>query len=270
MSNPINAIKVASLLGAIPFASAPSLAQTNGSGYIGVSYEIRDVEVGPVVDGDGGTLRVDGAYAFPLGSNFNLQIDAAFSRTSYDDGLGGHPLADQNALSGGIHLFYRNEHFSAGVFAGYANLWQEAGPNERKLGGGVEANAYLGPVSLGAVYARLDGRGAFGSDVDGFELTARVFPTDNLAIRAKYSYADVDFPGFDIDPRGTSLSVEYLPRSLPISFQLGATRQRISEFDVTFNSLYFGLRYQFGPQSLRQRDREGASAAMLVDLFSPR
>jgi hypothetical protein len=257
----------AGIAGTISCISAPALAQPSSSGYVGLSFETRDVNLGPV-DGDGSTIRGDGAFVVGLGGKFNLQVDAAYSRTDWNNL--GHPLGDQGAFTGGAHLFYRNDHFSAGIFAAYAKLGQEAGPNDSRTGGGIEANAYIGPVSLGAVYARIDAKGPFGSDLQGVDVTARAFASDNLEIRAKYSYADVDFPGFDIGPRGMSLSAEYQPKKLPFSFEAGVARQRIGDFDVTFRSVFVGLRYNFGTHTLKQRDREGASAQHVAELLFPR
>jgi hypothetical protein len=261
-------LRAVCFIGATSCISAPALATADSSGYVGLSFETRDVNLGPVVDGDGLTIRADGAFVVGLGGRFNLQVDGAYSRTDWNSL--GHPLGDQGILAGGAHIFYRNDHFSAGIFGGYAKLWEEAGPNDTRFGGGVEANAYIGPVTLGAVYGKFDAKGPFGGDLQGVDLTARVFPTDNFAVRAKYSYADVNFPGFDIGPRGMSLSVEYQPGKLPFSFEAGVARQRIGDFDVTFRSAYVGLRYNFGTQNLKQRDREGASAQPVTELFFPR
>lgn len=262
MSRARNIAKSAAFIAAAFFSSSALFAQTGGGGFVSASYEDYDFRIGTSHD-EGGTMRIDGAYTIPLGSHLNLQLDAGLTRTTYQ-------VKDNfEVASTSANLFYRNDHFSIGAFAGYAHLSVPGGRNDYQAGGGVEANAYLGPVSLGAIYAMLDTRTSFGTSFKGFDLTARVFPTENLAIRAKYSIVDVGFPVLDPDLRGTGLSVEYQPPHLPLAFQLGVTRQRISEFDYTYHSVFAGVRYVFGNQSLRYRDRH-TTAAVFTDLFTPR
>lgn len=254
MSIRITSVKLAGLLGAVFFASDPAFAQ--GSGYVGVRYEMFELDLGGVIELDGGAVRVDGAYVIPLDGNFGIQLDASVARARTES-FG----QDSETLSGSATLFYRTDHFSISAFAGVGKLWVHGAPNDDHFGGGIEAKAYLGPVSLGATYSMIDSEGAFGTSGDGVDLSARFFPTDNLALHAGYTMLDVDFGPADFGLHVWRLGIEYQPRNFPLSFHGGYSRTESDSLGFTQDQVHIGLRYNFGTQTLKQRDRSGASLA---------
>ncbi|NEX94481.1 hypothetical protein [Caulobacter sp. 17J65-9] len=226
---------VASAAAAALFAAAPAFA---GAGQVDLSYSNVEDEVD--------VINLGGAAVTGIGGDWNIQGDATVHRV--DTGFGA-----MNFTDAALHLFKRTDGFAAGVYLDTSDVSMASA-----WGLGVEGAKYFDQATISGSLG-MNTIDMMGSDADGWNasLGATYFPTDNIALGASVSYADIDF----IDSvTSWGLSAEFKPETMPVSFFAGYANQDIASFsgdDVTTWTL--GLRWNFGSGSLKERDRSGAS-----------
>ncbi len=223
---------------------APGVAAAQ-TGYVGAVYG----NVDPDGAGDEDFYGIEGAVAFSGSGSIVFEVDASIvdaddSDTSY--GLTGHVLM-------------RNDSHAVGGFIGLA----DSENSDTTWFGGLEANKYFDQWTLaGAVfYGNNDD-----NDVDGYGINVegRYFVQDNLRLDANIGYGQVDTGVGDDDVTTYGVAAEYQLASFPVSFTAGyhTFDSDAAEADVWS----IGIRYNFGGQTLRDRDRSGASQASLTSV----
>jgi hypothetical protein len=243
-------------------AAAPAFAQSaSPSGYAGGGYgrTSADVEIDGVDFGDdeGDSWRVDGAIVFPLGSTAGLQVDGEYLRLQGDGD-------DADVLSGTAHLFNAGERGAYGVFAGVSDaddltFWS--------VGGEAQANFDRTTFAAQFGYGRIDELDE--ADFFAGRGEARFFATDNLRFDVNGGITRIDGDGGEVDFVNYGAGVEYKFDANPLSLFANVDRVEFDEsgVDLTSNTLFVGVRYNFGGGTLKDRDRSGARFAPASRLF---
>ncbi|NEX95176.1 outer membrane beta-barrel protein [Caulobacter sp. 17J65-9] len=220
------------------FAAAPAFA---GSGQLDASYGQIEVPYGDNID----ALSIGGAATTEIASGWNIQGDATVKRLSQD----GDAFQYTDA---GLHLFTRNDAWTAGVYADTTDMSMMSA-----WGLGVEGAYNFDKVtvdgSLG--YNTIE---VFGTDLDGWNVTAGAtyFVTDNLAFGADLGRMEVE----DMELNTWTLSGEWKPEASPVSFYAEYNEKQLETFgDFDVNTWTLGVRWTFGADSLKSRERSGAS-----------
>lgn len=238
-----NVLFASAALAAVAFA-APAFAQ-DATGYAGASYATTDVEG---LESD--TWGLDGAVAFDAGS-LGVQIDAAYGNEDVD----GAPSVD--AYNANVHLFTRNDSFAFGGFAGVTDVEDVTAWTV-----GAEGATYLNNVTLaGAVaYGNVDDL-----DVDAWGLggEVRYFVSDNFRLNGGLGWADAE----DENVWTLGLGGEYQFAATPVSVYGGYEHTKFDEADIEADTFKVGVRYNFGGQTLKGRDRSGASFGGASNVF---
>lgn len=230
----------AAMAAAAAVAVAPSVASANG--YVGVNWNTVD---------DGVTedeaIGAEAAFAFEGSSAIGFEVDFAYADTDPDSTLG---------AAG--HIYTRNDSY---LFGGLIGVSDNDGSGTTWFGG-LEANKYFDRWTLaGAVlYGSNDD-----ADFDGWggTVAARVFPTDNFRIGAQASWAQVDVAGVDQDTTILGAGAEYQFAAFPLSINGGYNNIDVDGVGDA-DAWTLGVRWNFGGQSLYDRDRRGASQADLT------
>lgn len=227
-------------------AAAPGVASA-ASGYVGLTYSNTDVDHG----GSNNAWGAEGSVVFSGSSQISFELDGAIADGDNTDTV--------TAATG--HVFTRNDSYLFGGFVGIAHA-----DDSNTWSAGLEANKYFEQWTLaGAViYANNDDAD---TSVWGVNAQARVFPTDNFRLQANAGWAQVDFggPGGNDDAWTAGVGAEYQFDALPVSIGANYNHVEINDEDFSANVWGVTLRYNFGGGSLRDRDRNGASQADLVN-----
>jgi hypothetical protein len=224
---------------------APGVAAAQ-TGYVGAVYGNVDPDGG----GDEDFYGLEGAVAFSGSGSIVFEVDASI----FD--------ADDTDTSYGLtgHVLMRNDSHAVGGFIGLS----DSDASDTTWYGGLEANKYFDQWTLaGAVfYGNNDD-----NDVDGYGINVegRYFVQDNLRLDANIGYGQVDTGAAgDDDVTTYGVGAEYQLASFPVSFTAGYHTFDADAGDADVWSI--GVRYNWGGQTLRDRDRSGASQASLTNL----
>ncbi|MDB5570517.1 MAG: hypothetical protein JWN93_1700 [Hyphomicrobiales bacterium] len=232
---------------------------------------------------DGLNLNARATFAAPLMGNFGFQADGVFARSVYadsDEEVKNH----SSALTG--HVFMRDSSVGlVGVIAqAVSNNSSYSSSREYYLG--AEAQYFLGPVTLYGQAAYQNYSFPFYPSsiaADGWVVAgqARMFATPNwmFALKASYSaLSSEQIDGFGIDHSAWLVGVksEYRFDASPIS-AFAELDYRSGKFKVAGNADFVeketramvGVKWNFGTQTLIQRDRSGASLDPIKSLMSP-
>ncbi len=223
-----------------------------------------------------GDLRFSGAYTSPSG--FGGQIDNVYTKQK---------LVSQ--LNVGItdfagHIYFRNTDFLIGVIGqrrtfdfsvstgdASADLSADASLDliiSDRTFLGLEGQAYFGDLTIAAQGGQQKltsavSKASTGSNPSGSfaNVQARYFLDENWRLDGTYSYGKVDFVDSAIKSNGIGLATEYRFSDSPFS-----VFARYDYLDSSANSTSFknnramlGVKFNFGKESLKQRDRSGAS-----------
>jgi hypothetical protein len=227
---------------------APGVAAAQ-TGYVGAVYGNADPD-GP---GDEDFYGLEGAVAFSGSGSIVFEVDAAITDGDDTDTAYG--------LTG--HVLMRNDSHAVGGFIGIA----DSDDADTLWFGGVEANKYFDRFTVAGALFYGQTETAAGDDVEGYGLNVegRYFVQDNFRVDANVGYAsvDVDTVGDD-DVMIYGVGAEYQLANFPVSFRAGYSTTDSDFGDVDVWSI--GVRYNWGGQTLRDRDRSGASQASLTNL----
>ena len=229
---------------AILAVAVPGVASAQ-TGYVGGVYS--NVEVDGADDSD--AWGVEGAVAFAGSSSIVFEVDA--SVIDPEEGDTGYGVVG--------HVYSRNDSHLFGGFVGIAGS-----DDSETWTAGLEGAKYFANWTLaGAVaYGNNDD---FDSDGYGVNAEGRFFVNDNLRLNANLGWANIDFGGFGDDDAFTyGVGGEYQFASLPISVAAGWNHVEFDEVDTEADALSVGVRWNFGGQTLRDRDRNGASQATVI------
>lgn len=263
-------ILAAALIAAAPLAAAAD-AQTGGFDMFvsgGLGYSSYDLGSGaPDVDDTNAELRASFAYTDKSGIGF--QLDNVYTRqymgdffdyySTYD--IAGHVYyRTPNWLVGG---FYQNRSFSYETGDPSSDVSLDASMDDQQFYG-VEAQGFFGNLTVGGVLGEhkmgfaggaLDGTGTLAG------IEARYFMNDNWRIDAGYLYDNVDLNGVDLETQRFNLGTEYRFAGSPMSLfaQYSRINTEIDTYDMDEDRILAGVKFNFGKDSLRKRDRDGAS-----------
>lgn len=235
------------LLGAAALLAiaAPGVAAAQ-SGYVDLGYQSSEAEVGGIeADGEGWTLG--GAAAWGGNGSLGAQVDALYGDAE-----------DTSTYSVGGHLFTRNDSYLFGGFANYGNTEFDGGDDVDAWTVGLEGQYYLSRTTLDAALSYGEG-----DDIDaeftGLDFGATHFVTDNFSFGGNLGFGNIEAGGADDDVMTYGLGAEYQLASAPISIFGGWQHSELDETDADADTLGIGVRYNFGGQSLLERNRSGAS-----------
>lgn len=225
--------------------SAPGVAAAQ-SAYVDLGYQSTEADVGGVeADGEGWTIG--GATAWGGNGGLGVQLDALYGDAE-----------DSSTYSVGGHLFTRNDAFLFGGFANYGNTDVDGADDFDAWSVGLEGQYYLSRTTLDAALSYGEG-----DDIDaeftGLDLGATHFLTDNFSFGGNLGFGNIEGGGADADTLTYGLGAEYQFASAPISIFGGWQHAELDDADADADSLGIGVRYNFGGQSLFERNRSGAS-----------
>ena len=225
-------------------AAAPGVASA-ASGYVGLNYSNTDVDNG----GNNNAWGAEGSVVFSGSSQISFELDGSISDGDETD----------TVTSGVAHVFTRNDSYLFGGFVGASHA-----DDSTTWSVGLEGNKYFEGWTAAAAIGYANNNDA---DISGWgaNLQARVFPTDNFRLQGNIGYASVDFnPGSDT-AWTAGVGAEYQFDALPVSVGANYNHVEFNDADISANVWSISLRYNFGGGSLRDRDRNGASQADLVN-----
>lgn len=212
-----------------------------------------------------GTLGVNAAATFPLGSYFGAAIGGSYSESSVrtrdvlaDGGSsGGRPSCDFDSVGGNVSLFFRRPTFGKiAVSYGVGELSSDCGDDSLFLLSGddtlstdnyrIEAEYYLGDFTLGA--ARITTKLEDGPELESTTVTGSWYPHDSF--RVSLSGSDL----YEQDTYG--LMLEHQPEMLGDVFGVRLGYSTTDDEPKT-RTIQLGLTYYFGKEiSLKARDRQ--------------
>ena len=230
-------------------------ATTVTSGNVDLHYAHSSFDPG---NNDANTWGIGGAFATPLGDTWGVQLDGSWNDVNPDHG------SDTNVVAGTAHLFHRTDTNLIGVDVGAIH---NDDASTTTWGGGIEDDYYMDNTTLGArlLYLRNDD-----SDTNfwGLEGHARYFFQDNFKVEGSLGFGKVDFKPDNADVLEAGVNAEYQFASLPVSIFGGVN---YLHEDISGNphstTASVGVRWNFGGQSLKDRDRSGASLAGVENAF---
>jgi hypothetical protein len=235
---------LASAAAAATLFALPAFAQTTvNTGYVGATAGFAQAD-----DEDGEILALEGAGTLSLGGTLGLQLDAAVVNTEID-GFG-----TNTTIGGRAHLFTRTDTFLFGGFAAIASNEFEDDGAENAYGLGLEAQAYLPQLTLGANIGWFRGdEEDEDSDTMGVGAVARFFVNENFSLEAGIDWSEADEDDFTT----FGLQAEYKLGDSPVSFIGGFSNTDLGDGDDS-QAVFIGVRLN-GPGSLLDRDRRGPS-----------
>jgi hypothetical protein len=230
--------------------AAPGVASAQATGYVDASYAniSNDNDFG---DEDADGWAVGGAVAFDAYA-LGVQLDANVSNFSADEG------DDTDTWNIGGHVFKRTDTWLLGGVVAYGNV--DAGGGDSDFWTvGAEGQYYLERATLDAAvtYTSADDADV---NITAVDLGGTYFFTDNFTVNAGVGFAQAenDF-GDDADAITGGVGAEYQFASVPVSVFGGWSHTEVDDFDLSSDALSIGVRYNFGGETLYQRNRSGAS-----------
>jgi hypothetical protein len=228
-----------SLTTGLLLVSAPAYAQVTGT--VGANFAHQEVEVGGF-EGDGEAYGLNGGITIPTGGSLAVLLDAGW--THADD-------ADTDVVAGTAHLISRNESHAFGGFLGVADT-----DGDTAYVGGAEFAKFFSNTTL-ALSAGLGQVDEADADLYGVNGEYRIFATDNLRFDLGAGWTKADGNGGDADILSLGAGVEYRIPSSPVSVGAGYTYAEADDFDIESNTFALTLKFDFGHDSLKARDRNG-------------
>jgi hypothetical protein len=238
---------------------APADTTTVLSGYADADYGYMNVHVSGLGSGDVNAWGGRGAVAFPIAPKIGVQLDGVVNDFQAPSSVGG---GDQTVATPTGHVFYRNDQWLGGAFAG-----AEIAPHVTMYGGGLEGQYYASPnitVDGAAGYAGLDHGG--GADIWAVRLGGKGFVTNNLSVGANINYVNLSASGASANLWAENVNGEWKLDTLPLAFTLGYQHANIDKVNISSDSLLVGVRWTFDG-TLRGRDHHGASLSSMTDTF---
>lgn len=202
------------------------------------------------------------ALAYTDKSGFGGQLDLGYFKQDYDDAD-----VDVGFREAAAHLYYRSQGWLAGAFAQQRKYYRNGDANDVKAHFlGIEGQLYLDNMTL---YGQLgQGKWKYSAGTTDPDILAtlelRYFMSENLRLDASINYLKEDAEGlFNYEWEQTTYGVgaEYRFSGTPVSM---LARYEYADEDQNAYSadnqrFLIGVKFNFGKDSLRKSDREGAS-----------
>lgn len=229
-------VTVASVVAGLSMITGTAQAQT---GTVGVNYTKVDSDLG-----DTDAYGINGGFAFEAGNGLAVLVDGSFS-TNND--------TDVELVTGTAHLITRDADSAWGGFVGLANIDVGIGDVDAYTAGGEYARFFdTSTFAAQLAYLSIDD-----TDIDIWGLSGeyRIFSDDNLRFDVGAGWAQIDTPFGDSDGFQVGVGVEHRFAGSPISIGGNVSYLDSDGSDATV----FGatLRFDFGNESLKGRDRKG-------------
>lgn len=211
----------------------------------------------------GHTWALRGSVNFEGDSGLNLQVDGGYARTSVES-------VDVDQLAGAGHIYYRDPSFAVGGFfqastinAGYLGYFGDDAIMDYM--GGAEAAWF---ADQGSIYGRagygLAKWAGYSADHYMGAIGARYYVNDNLRFDVEGTMNRISYASADLDTQSLVLSGNYRPEAMPVTLFAGYRHDRldlsdsgVSLTDGNTNTIFAGLRFSFGSQSLKDEERKG-------------
>lgn len=229
------------LVGAVATAAllTPCVANAETNALVGIQYANTDID-----DEDYDAYGFNGGFSHDLNNGWFIQMDGEYNRVDID----GCCYTDNYAA---FHAGMRSENHAVAGFVSLGDFFGYSG-----LGYGLEGSLYWNNIVLNGVIAHEDF-----SDIDVAVTTYGVdgsyFFTPNFAINAEISQNEGD-DAFDGSWTTYGIGGEWRMPTNGTSFTLGwSTTDYDSDFDA--DTLRFGVNFDLGTGSLRERASEGPS-----------
>lgn len=237
-------LTLAAGLGAI---ASPAFAQT--SGHVGLSYDHSELDAGGF-EADGDAFALDGAVAIPTGGSFAVILDGTYSDSDDADGT----------IQGTAHFLSRNDSQAFGGFVGGAD---NDGDSAYFVGGEYAKFLSNSTIALSAGYGNLDD-----ADADIYALGGeyRYFISDNFRLDGRAGYQLIEVTGSDDDGFNVGAGAEYRFGASPVSLFGGVDYAKFDDSDLDVTTATIGIRFDFGGESLKHRDRKGTTFGPLGGL----
>lgn len=257
-------IIAALLLGTV---ASPALADPSGFVSVGAGLVSFDANwADDTFDGSAVEFAASGAYDFEGG--LGLQGDFVFHRYGIDVYGNDSTMTD---LDGALHLFFRNDQYLLGGFVqGGASKYRydDYYTFEQTRGyAGLEGQVFVDNLTLyGRVAASNTANDYDAEDWTGWlaDIELRYFITDNfrLDVHAGTEVQQTNSKTGDIDNLKFGIGAEYKLEDSPISLfgKLDFVSSKSDSYiDQTAFRVLVGAKFNFGDDSLKSRDRTGAS-----------
>lgn len=282
-------MKIYLALASAALVSTPAFAAETSTSFDGqVGVELGYQDNGNNIDepaSSGATYQVGGSVALPVTQTLGLQVDVSHSQDLMNLPYGAKVNSKATAVTG--HLFVRKtDKFLLGAigqvnFNAISTQGYGLDTNQYFIGG--EGQLYLSKVTLtGQVAYRKDDFGDYFFGPDSFNQSgviataqAKLFIKSNWSLAAKGEYSNVDFGDaypVSVDSWRLDLVTERRLSKLPVSYAIKASYGEIDVDGLKLNDfrITFGLKFNFGSQTLQERDRSGASLeAIKTDALLP-
>jgi len=227
---------------ALALLATPGVANAGG-GYIDAYGGNDEITLaGPTADSS--MWGADGVFGFSNG-----QVGAHYA--SFDEGN----TDDMWEVDG--HLFMRNESWQLGAGVAYDDF---NGGDFTEWAVAAEGLWFLDRATLGAsaTYSTSD---EFGAEADfwGLDAEARYFATDNFSVGVTAGWGNFDIGIADDDMTTYGANAEWKFGDAPVSLFAGYSHSEVNIFLDPFETQAWalGARWNFGGQSLIERDRNG-------------
>lgn len=218
-------------------------------------------------------LRATAAYQ--ANNNYGMQIDTVYNKYQIRSN-------DVSNIDFAGHLFYRNEQFLIGGFAQYrkpdisiggldpsanliANIFSDLLVSEQVFWG-AEGQAFFGDLTVNGQLAKQEfvNQKDFSGDQllkDGYvaNIGAKYFIKDNWKVDFSYTYNKTDMINASLKYKTLALGTEYRFDDSPLSVFAQYNRNEMNVFDFDTNSFLVGFKMNVGSETLKGRDRSGAS-----------
>ncbi len=231
--------KAALLAAAAAMASAtPAFAQVGG--YVGVDYTATEFQLFGKEDLEGRQAEFSLGFA---GERWGAQIEGGYGNVAYE-------FIDNDITTFAGHFWYSGENWRlGGVIARTADDY--FGLTEWAYG--IEGTYDITPNAVVSVsYTRGDNDEGYYESTD-LDFALNYYVTPNLRLGALVGAGEYDY-GPMLDSRSLGLNVEYQPFAAPVSFTLGWASYDLQDDPMESESLSFGVRWNFGAATLRERD----------------
>ena len=256
-------------------------------------YKGGDISADPVTTRDN-SYNLRGSFAYQSPSKLGVQFDAVYSQddmkkakvTTLD--LAGHAFYRNDKFLLGLFGQYKQPKLrNKNIFDSSSDLESALANSVINTSSdvlvrdqaffGAEAQGYFGDLTLTGQVARQNfiNKGSNNSDISGdaykrgsvATAKADYFVNDNWKVTGGYSFNNVS--GFlSYDTKKYTLGSEYRLDNYPVSFFADYTRNKLSldESGASFatsrfdtDAVMLGMKWNFGSDSLKSRNRSGAS-----------
>ncbi|MDP1863740.1 MAG: hypothetical protein Q8K52_07535 [Thiobacillus sp.] len=246
-------------------STAHAADQTTGGfdGFASASVGHGSNDPSSGIDNSGLATDAQLALAYTDKSGFGGQLDLGYFRQNYDDSN-----VDLSFREAATHLYYRNQGWLAGIFAQQRKYYTNGDSNNVKANFlGLEGQVYLDNMTL---YGQLgQGKWKYSSGTTDPAVMAtlelRYFMRENLRLDASINYLKEDAGTlfkYVWNQKTYGVGAEYRFSGIPLSV-LGryeyADENQNTGSSANNQRLLIGVKLNFGKDSLRKSDREGAS-----------